>query len=160
MRVVNWENDMIASPEKAVIDYCAKHYPNLELEMLSGLNKRHPVDIIDSIRKDCRAVVMNPNILNKDQVLKLISMLGKGLYGYVYGEDLEEFVFITSHPKEDAESVISWCMEGDWNDNYVNPRNALTAILKRVKCYFIGFDGEKYEIITDGWNHRGFEIKE
>lgn len=158
MKVINWENDMLASPEKVVVDYCERHYPNLDLEMLSGLSRRDPSDIIDSIRKDCRAVVMNPHMLDKEQVLGLISMLAAGLYGYVYGEDLDEFVFITSAPKETADTIVSWCMSGGWDDNHKNPRNAMVAILGRCRCYLVGPDGDKYEITTNGWRYREFNI--
>lgn len=158
MRVVNWENKMSDDIDERVLEYCDKHYPNLDLTILSGLANRDPIDIIDSIRQDCKAVVVRPYMVDKDQFTELASLLGAGIYGYLYGHDLEEFIFLVSDAEESANEISGWFQNFSWNEDHKNPRNALVAILKRVRCFFVDPTDIKYEVTTSGWGYRDFEV--
>lgn len=157
MKVLNWENDLIDTPEQVVLDYCNTHCRNLEFEMLSGFSRRTPGEILNSLDNGVKQVVMAPFMLEEEQVQKIVTLIAPPLYGYVHGEDVEKFVFIGSRPKEIANTIISAC-EGEWDHDHRNPRNCFIAILKRASVICIGFEGERIEIQTSGWNHRDFTI--
>lgn len=156
--VTNWENDPTEEAEIWVREYCEIHYKNLEMRILSSLRNRSQIEIIDSIRSGCVAVVIKPHIIDRDQIVKLLSTISKGIYGYVFGTDIEEFIFLKANPHEAAKEFVEAC-RGKWDDDPYNPRNGLTAVLLRAKCYFVGHGDEKYEVKSyNGWINRDFEI--
>jgi len=148
--ITNWENDLIDSPEPMVKEWVAKHHSNFELKLLSGLRHRGMDDIYDSLRNS-RIIVMQPSLLDAQQIADIVKEIGHGIHVNFNGAtrewDLREFVFISMHPFEDLQTVKKACigLKDRWGED------PLAKILKNVECYFYGFAGEKYELKYGGY---------
>lgn len=154
-----WENDPTEDLEPEIEEYWKLNYKRFDIHLLSGLPHRDPVEIIESIDKGCLEVVIKTHVPDMEQITKIVKLLGKGIYGYIYGYDLKRFTFLTNQPEQLAKRIIENC-DGPWDDDPYNPRNALIAILERKEAVFFDLhSGEKYSITTTGWYNRRFEIE-
>ncbi len=160
MKAAVWENGFEDKVDPYVTAFLEARFRSFDVDFLYALDHRDKQDIIDNIR-DASVVVGKLNLLDPVQVRKLTSMLGRGIYGKVFGDWLHSFIFLSSFPKEDAEQVAEACRT-EWSEDVATPRNGLTAILARCKVQFIDVNGDHYagyEIKSTG-SDRDFKVEE
>lgn len=153
-----WENDLIESPEVVVSDFVKEHFGHMEINFLPGLSRRTSDEIIASV--NVRTVIAKLNLIDPAQVRGLAVLLGKRIFGCVIGKDLDEFIFLSNDPLQDAHDVAEACLT-KWTEEADDPRNGLTGILQRCRMRFIDVNGDGYEgyqIVSTGWANRGFDI--
>lgn len=145
-KITNWENDMIAEPEEFVKQFAKRQYPNYDLEILSGLGHRDPQDLYDSLR-DSRVIIIQPNLLEREQVVKLVSAISHPIHVNFNGAtrewDIREFVFISVRPFDDLMQIKEWCagVKDQWGEH------ALTKVLINCEAHFYGIANmEHYEM--------------
>ncbi len=149
--ILNWENDMIQDPEPHVVEFAKKHYPNLDLQLMSGLRHRHIDEIRDSL-KDSMIIIMQPHLIDPSQIALIAQSISHSIHGAFCGAsrewDLRDFVFLSVNPWETCQAIIEAC--SGLKDNV--GEDPLVKIVKHIQVQFYGFDGEHYELkISSHW---------
>jgi hypothetical protein len=145
----NWENDMIAEPEDKVQEFIRENYPNYELKLLSGLRQRDIQDVWETI-KESRIIIMQPSLLDKEQVQKMLLNISHGIHTSLNGAyrlvEVRDFIFLSMNPWEDL-LFIKECGKGlrDTHSEY-----SLIKLLRNCEVHFYGFAGEHYEMVRGG----------
>lgn len=158
MKITIWDNDLTEDIEIDVYNYVKRHFTHADVNHLSGLSKRSPDDIIESVN-GVVAVVAKLNLIDPPQVRSLAILLGKRIFGRVAGEDLNDFILLTHDPLNDAKTVAESCMT-PWTEEADDPRNGLTGILQRCDVKFINplDEIDAYKLESTGWANRTFDI--
>ncbi len=145
-KITNWENEMTDSPEPIVEQFVKNRYPNYDFEMLSALGHRDIQDIFESL-KNSRIIIIQPNMLDREQVVNLVSAISHPLHVNFNGASREwevrDFIFLSTRPFEDLTQIKEWCagVKDKWNEN------ALVKILINCEVHFYGIAGmEHYEM--------------
>lgn len=149
--ITNWENDIIETPEEQVTKFVSERYSNYDFKLLSGLRHRNIEDIYDSLR-DSRVIIMQPFLLEKEQISKIVAAISHPIHVNNNGArrewEIRDFIFLSSQPFEDLKTIKNACLE--LKDNV--KEEALPKIIHNCEIHFHGFDGEHYEMKCHGYS--------
>ncbi len=147
--ITNWENDMLDAPEEMVAKFISDKYDQYNFKLLSGLKHRSINDIFDSL-KESRVIIMQPYLLDKQQVVKIVQSISHSIHVNNNGArrewDIRDFVFLSSDPYRDFNFIKEEC--GSLKDQ-VN-EHCLSKICRNCEVHFYGFEGEHYEMKCGG----------
>lgn len=161
--VTNWENDMIDEPEQMVREFLSKKhgywdFPEYGFKLLSGLRHRHIEDIYASL-EESRVVIMQPSLLEKEQVQKIVQAISHPIHVNNNGAqrrwDIRDFIFLSSTPFEDLKFIVDACLH--LVDQH--GEQCLPKILYNCEIHFFGFTGEHYELKKDRYPHKPYAIR-
>lgn len=151
--ITNWENDMLDAPEDKVQKFVADFYKGFELRLLSGLRYRSIEDIYETL-EDSFAIIIQPSLLDRRQVVELVSGLSHSIWvnfnSNTNNLSVRRFIFLSATPFEDMMQIREFCLDlkdsqGEW---------ALPKIVQCISCQFFGFGGEYYEMQSAGYSSR------
>ncbi len=157
-RITNWENDMIDSPEEKVVEFAKKRYPNYDLHLLSALRHRDMQDIYESL-EESTVIIMQPSLLEKEQVIKIIQAISHPIHGHNNGSrrdwNIRDFVFLSADPWRDVNEILTICSGVKDSHN----EECLPKILYNCECHFYGFAGEHYELKKTRYPYSSYIIR-
>jgi hypothetical protein len=147
--ITNWENDLIELPEQMVQSFVNKEYDGFELKILSGLRHRTFEEIWETL-KESYAIIMQPSLLDEQQVIELAKAISHGIWGNFHSNvnnlSVRYFHFISMNPFEDLMQIKETLLSV--KDQH--EESCIAKIVKCVSCNFHGFNGEHYEMSLKG----------